>query len=425
MRNAPFVRLGLVVIAIAVLSGSAFATNGYFSHGIGLRAKAMGGAGVAFPQDALTGANNPAAPGFLGNRFDVGVDWFSPDRGSEIVGNAGGDMIDGVFDANGESNFFMPEIGYNNQYRDNMALGFAIYGRGGMNTSYTTPIPLFGTTKAGVDLMQVFLVPYVSYMVNDKHSIGAGINVAWQAFEACGLQNFAGMSSDSTSLTDNGHESSMGLGFTIGYMGRVHPMVDVGVAYASRTYMGRFKKYQGLFAEMGGFDIPPSLSGGITVRPCSRTTVAFDVQRIWYSQIKSINDPLLPNLREAPLGSDDGAGFGWQDVTAFKLGLKYAATGKVALLGGYNYGGQPIPESETLFNMLAPGVVEQHITLGAIIKAGSRAEVTLAYMHAFEKKVEGSGSIPAGSFEEGGFGGGEANLRMNENSFGAAVGWTF
>ncbi len=434
MKTVPFAGLALAVTLVAALCGVACATNGYFSHGVGMRAKASGGAAVAWPQDALSGANNPAAPVFLGNRFDFGVDLFRPDRGSEIGGNAMGDAVNGLYDANGKTNFFMPEIGYNNQYRDHVAVGFALYGRGGMNTTYTTPIPLLGTTGAGVDLMQVFLVPYVAYKVSDNHSIGMGINFGWQAFEATGLQSFTRIdtiaagedttyvprySIDPAHLTNQGHESSMGVGVTIGYMGRVHEAVDVGIVYQSRTYMGRFKKYEGLFAEMGDFDVPASLEGGITVRASGKATMAFDVQHIWYGSIKSIGNPLLPNFAEAKLGEDDGPGFGWQDVTVIKFGLAYDATDKVRLLGGYNYGGQPIPESETLFNMLAPGVVEHHLTLGATLKAGDRVGVTLAYVHAFEKTVEGSESIPAA------FGGGEADLRMNEDSFGAAVGWSF
>jgi long-chain fatty acid transport protein len=300
-----------------------------------------------------------------------------------------------------------------------------------MNTTYTTPIPLFGTTNAGVDLMQMILVPYIAYKINENHSIGFGLNFAWQAFEATGLEVFTDtvMTSDTTyvgkyssdpmNVTNNGHESSMGMGITIGYMGRVHDAVDLGLVYQSRTYMGRFKKYQGLFAEMGDFDIPPSLAGGITLRANEKATLAFDVQHIWYSNIKSINNPLLPNFGEAPLGEDGGAGFGWQDVTAFKFGLAYAATEKVKLLGGYNYGAQPIPQSETLFNMIAPGVVEHHLTLGATVLAGSRTEITVVFAHAFDKTVEGSGSIPEM------MGGGEANLRMSQNSFGVAVGRTF
>ncbi|MGD9401875.1 MAG: outer membrane protein transport protein [bacterium] len=439
MRIASIARLGMAAALIAVMCGAVFATNGYFPHGVGMRAKAVGGAGVAWPQDAMAGATNPAAAGFLGNHFDAGLDIFRPSRGSEIGGNDMGEdeSADGMYDANGKSNFWIPEIGYSNQYRDHLAVGFALFSPGWMNTKYATPIPVLGVTNAGVDLMQLSLVPYVSYRVKENHWLGFGLNLAWQTFEATGLENLADTvwtsdttyvgvhSSDPMSVTNNSHESSMGVGLSIGYMGRVHEMVDVGAVYHSRTYMGRFKKYAGLLAEMGDFDMPPSIAGGVTVRATEKATLAFDVQHIWYSDIKSVGNPLLPNLEEAQLGEDGGAGFGWEDVTAFKFGLAYDATEKVKLLGGFNYGKQPVPESETMLNMLSPGVVESHLTLGATIRTCTGIEVTLAYMHAFQTSVDGSGSIPEGDMEDGGFGGGESSINMSANSFGIAVGWGF
>jgi long-chain fatty acid transport protein len=84
---------------------------------------------------------------------------------------------------------------------------------------------------------------------------------------------------------------------------------------------------------------------------------------------------------------------------------------------------QPIPESQTLFNILAPGVVEDHLTLGATWQLSPRSELTVAYMHAFENEVNGRGSIPPGP--PPGFGGGEANLRMSQDSLGIAWGWKY
>ena len=95
-------RYGLLILVVAaltmiVLPSAAFATNGYFSHGVGQKAKGMAGVGVAYPQDALVAGMNPAGMAFVGNRFDIGFEWFSPDRGSEIVENA---FADGTYDAN-------------------------------------------------------------------------------------------------------------------------------------------------------------------------------------------------------------------------------------------------------------------------------------------------------------------------------------
>ncbi|CAN1539424.1 hypothetical protein MCEMIEM28_01732 [Burkholderiaceae bacterium] len=53
VRAAAALALGAALIP-------AHATNGYFSHGYGIKAKGMGGAGVALAQDGFAGANNPA-----------------------------------------------------------------------------------------------------------------------------------------------------------------------------------------------------------------------------------------------------------------------------------------------------------------------------------------------------------------------------
>ena len=62
------------------------------------------------------------------------------------------------------------------------------------------------------------------------------------------------------------------------------------------------------------------------------------IRSIWYSQIKSINNPLLPNFGEERQNEDNGEGFGCKDVTDFKFGLAFDATERVRLFGGYNYG---------------------------------------------------------------------------------------
>ena len=61
-------------MALAGLAGSAYATNGYFGHGYGMKAKGMAGAATASSDDAFGGANNPASMAFAGNRFDLGVE---------------------------------------------------------------------------------------------------------------------------------------------------------------------------------------------------------------------------------------------------------------------------------------------------------------------------------------------------------------
>ncbi len=60
------------------------------------------------------------------------------------------------------------------------------------------------------------------------------------------------------------------------------------------------------------------------------------------------------------------------------------------------------------------GTVRTHATLGATWKLTNASDVSVSYLHAFAKSVHGAGSIPAA------FGGGEANVRLKENSLGVS-----
>jgi long-chain fatty acid transport protein len=76
-----FTSLISALLLIAV-SGSAFATNGYFTHGVGTDSKGMAGTGIGSNADmgAIMAASNPALAVFTGNQWEVGLSIFSPMR---------------------------------------------------------------------------------------------------------------------------------------------------------------------------------------------------------------------------------------------------------------------------------------------------------------------------------------------------------
>ncbi len=153
-------------IAAALAPGVALATDGYFSHGYGMKSIGMGGVGIALPQDALAPATNPAGLTMVGNRLDIGLDWFRPTRGADIVNNGAG--MTGSYDGNDATDFLIPEFGYSRMLNPDMAVGIAVYGNGGMNTKYkSSPFAAVGgTSPTGVDLTQLFVAPTVAYKVN-------------------------------------------------------------------------------------------------------------------------------------------------------------------------------------------------------------------------------------------------------------------
>jgi len=409
----------LLPLLILLATTQAHATDGYFAHGYGVKSQGMGGVGIALPQDALAAAANPAGMGLIGDRVDFGITWFRPQRESELVNTAGGTKaFDGKYDANDSENFIIPEFGYNRVITPEVTLGVSVYGNGGMNTNYKNGIPLFGSTgRAGVDLSQLFIAPTATWKLTPTQTIGASLNLAYQRFEARGLQGFQALSTSPTNLTDRGHDNSYGAGLHLGWIGQVTDAVTLGATYQSRTYMSKFDKYKGLFAEQGDFDIPSTYGIGIAVKATPTVTLAADVQHINYSDVASVGNASLPNLNNG-LGSNNGAGFGWHDATTIKLGASYAYNESLTLRGGYNHTNQPIRSTDTFFNILAPGVVEDHVTLGATWVLANKGELSVAYMHAFEHSVNGSNSIPNVPL-----GGGNANLKMYQDSLGIAYGW--
>lgn len=419
MRKSRAIRNAAIAAVIAAPLTAAMATNGYFSHGYGMRAKGMGGAGIALPQDAMSAATNPSGMVLVGNRIDFGVDLFMPDRTatytSAYQGVAAGDY------RSGQREFLVPEFGYNRLIGNDMSAGVVVYGNGGMNTNYDTNLITSSGSKTYSNLEQLFISPTIAKKVGD-HSFGVSLNLIRQTFEAKGLEAFdtTANSIHVGSVTNRGEDVSTGWGLKFGWTGQVSPTVTLGAVYQTRSRMSKFDKYKGLFAEEGGFDIPENYGIGMAIKASPKATVAVDVTQINYGSIKSLANPgtLFPQVSGLVMGRENGSGFGWKDMTVFKLGVSYEYRPDLVVRAGYNYSKMPITSQNTYFNILAPATVEQHLTLGATWTLNNKSELTLSYMHAFQQSVAG---VPNGNGQT--VAGYPVDLKMSQNAVGIAYGW--
>ncbi len=384
-------RNGIALAALlALIAAPALATDGYFQLGYGTAQNGMGGAGVALSLNTLAPATNPASDAWV-TGYDLGVALFNPNREFTVTGTSSG--YPGTFGLapgtvkSGSSLFVMPTIGANWKLNETMTLGIAMYGNGGMNTTYDASV--FYAGRTGVNLMQMYIAPTFTIKLAKDHALGVSPVLGYQRFQAEGVSSFAPFSGDPAHLSNRGFDTSLGWGVRIGYLGHLTPWLSVGASYQTEMEMQKFKRYQGLFAEQGDFDIPKNWTVGVAIKPAESFTVAFDVQRIYFSNTESIGNPLLPNLMAARLGADGGAGFGWNDVTAYKAGLQWVASPTLTFRAGYAYAKQPIPEAEVLFNILAPGVIQQHLTAGVSGKVGDKSTLHLSVVRALSHSVTG------------------------------------
>jgi len=405
----------LPVTATLLFSTQSHATNGYFAHGISVAEKGLAGAGVAYSQDTLSAANNPAGMVWQGGAWDIGAALFAPFRKYTVTNppTGGFGLVPGTYDSENEL-FLIPSFGYNWALNTESTIGISVYGNGGMNTEYPStsgpiaPSPActspgtYHCGKTGVNLEQLFFSTTYSRKFSERSSWGISAIAVYQTFKAEGVNSFGGYSSDPSKLSDNGDDSSVGLGARLGVQLGFGTGWTFGAAYQPKIKMDEFDSYAGLFAEKGGFDIPETWTLGLAWEVNKGHNLVFDVQQINYSGVASISNPIAPLLDPSScmggptggtgsgcLGNSAGAGFGWQDMTVYKLGYEWASSEAWTWRVGYSLTDQPIPTTETMFNILAPGVVEQHFTFGFTRSYSNNNDFNFALMYAPSVSVSG------------------------------------
>ncbi len=399
----------LAIIIILTLSSSAYATNGYWSHGYGAKSKSIAGACVAMAFGAMCASSNPASLVRVGNRMDYGLALFAPTRGFTANNDAspvGPPMGPTSIPANeyesGNDFFLIPHFAYNRLLDNDSSIGIAIGGNGGMNTEYDSAVfqnfgnPMnpssMASSPTGIDLIQMFAGVSYSKKLNEQHSFGITPIFAIQAVEINGLQPFRSFSLYPDKVTNNGQDFSYGGGLRFGWFGQITKRISLGASYQTKLKMTEFDEYKGLFAEKGSFDTPANYDLGFAIKVTPKLIFAFDYQRIEYGSIKAMSNAsdLVFMPGQTLLGTDDGLGFGWKDMNVYKFGLQWQYSSDITLRAGYSRANNPFPNTQALFNTLAPAVIRTHYTFGVGTPLSNRTELNVGFTYAPNEKVNGT-----------------------------------
>jgi len=418
---------------------SVFATNGYWSTGYGTKSKSIAGACVAMRFGAMCAASNPGSLVFVGNRLETGLALFAPSRGftanndMEMPPQNYAFIPPGSYESENDY-FLIPHFAYNYELNEDSTLGIAIGGNGGMNSEYGTPgnemfqlpavfsafnpsnnpdmanIPgieeFDATSPTGIDMIQLFIGLTYSRKINEYHGIGITPILAIQTMSVNGLEPFKMFSLHPDNVTGKGRDIAYGGGLRVGWSGEVSPGLILGASYQTKMWMNKFDKYKGLFAEEGSFDIPANLDIGFSYKFQQQWTFAFNYQYIFYSDVKSISnssdipftsDLMNPDIAQMfgiettspALGADNSIGFGWKNMGVMKFGLQWEYSPEWTLRAGYSRASDAIPDSQALFNILAPATVKDHYTFGFSHLLNNNQEISLAATYAANAKIYG------------------------------------
>lgn len=399
-----------LALFLTIAVSSVYATNGAFDYGFSEITRGMGGSGAALPQDTVITAINPAGLAFVKHIADVGAVMYFPDmdyRASDVSPNAPGQIIlsPGHHISN-VSFFFLPDFGLKMPVSKVDSIGFAFFSLGGFGSSYpgwgttlTTSGPPasvpptqnpgpFGGRYLASDLKQAEGSLTFAHNFGFDSSFGLSLLMGVQTLNLQGADLLKPFSNDPYNMTNRSMDSSFGVGVRGGLLLGFIPHVKLAASYQPKVLMSKFHLYKGLFPNNGEFDYPANGVLGVDFELPKKIDVTFDVQRIWFENIAAYgnNDSaLLPGGAcslpgEAPnpfcFGGYQGVGFGWRNVTAYKTGVQWQATPRLALRAGFSHANSVLRPNQAAENVVAPGgAIQNIVTLGFSQRVGKTGQL--------------------------------------------------
>jgi long-chain fatty acid transport protein len=412
--------ISLAALCVGV-APAAIATDGHFLHGVGAVNAAMGGAGVAVNRSLLgTFYLNPSGlMAYDGARVEFGFELFKPDRttSADLPGFASGSTTS-------KSDWVpIPAMGLSYRLKnDRVVLGLGALGIGGFGVDYAassigvagvegSPLLLpqpngFGAIFSNYSFLKIS--PTAAVALSPKLWLGGAINVDWASLA---VQPMPTVAPACTSMTGPCYypsaaatDGAFGVGFQLGLTYNINDLVAVGLSYTSPQWFSAFE-FNSAYAnpDLPSFgapltieftlDVPQIFAAGVGLKPLPGMTIGLDGRYITYESTKGFSG--------SGFNADGSvAGFGWQNIFVLAVGGEYWLSDRVALRAGYNYSQNPVPDSLSFFNIPAPAIVQNHVTLGAGYKVSRRVQIDLGYYHAFENTITGpipNPAVPPGS----------------------------
>lgn len=409
----------VALLAASVVPTMVEARLATFDVGYGTKSKGMGGCAVAYAQDSLVGATNPAGMVWVGTRFDEAnqayffrreYTWDNP--GLATIPGVGTTGLPGSGRSRGKPEWkWIPSSGINYDLDDWSSIGVSSYGCGG-HTEYprTNPVAAGNTgaipnlsypqhDRLGLAYRQFIAACTYSRWITDYQSVGISLLVGVQTLRAKGFYAFdtANRSVSPGRVTNEGTDWGVGAGFRIGWMGRLLPEWTFGLSATSPMWFTKFRRYSGLFPQHGKVNAPPSIAAGATWHWHEDSNISFEYQRVFYTQ-EQVWSNSIGNFVAAGgtqlAGADHGPGFGWRDANFYKLGIDYKdPCGQWDVRTGFAWCNAMFRPSELDVNLITQELAKAHVTAGFTWHWDDCTDIDISYFHAVNVQMKGNSRI--------------------------------
>lgn len=403
----PTWRVTFVVSVVWLLPSIALATNGLNMIGFGAQSVAMGGADVVVARDTTALNGNPAG---LSNIGDQAMDLFSAVAYALDVNHA--DSLGN--DAPVDNKFIgLGGMGYARRLQGKpLVVGVGLFAQGGAGSVYRNLAIPFGGRD---ELSSLFRIAKLSFggawQPDPRLSLGVSFALVYgdlqqKVFPQTSVTGFSGYEIEGL------HALKPGL--KIGAQYRPSPDLTLGATYTTATDLpltgGSLTANlaaQGLGkityrdVRLTGLSLPQEVALGLAWQVNEPLLLAFKLA--WLDWSRALERSHLtarnPDSPAAPAETVGVSTLNWRDQYVLALGMDFTLDARTHLLGGYNYGRNPIPAEHT--QPLLATTAKHHLTFGVThLGAGNWRQTFAAEYQPGNTVRYANPELPFGASEE-------------------------
>jgi long-chain fatty acid transport protein len=266
-----------------------------------------------------------------------------------------------------EDKVYFPSTFYlTHQFNDHWSAGLAVFNPFGLGTVWDSDWE--GNTIATKSRITTFNInPTVACQVTPKLAIGAGLDIL--LLDAKLKSKYLLAPTIDQKFTGDGE----GIGFNLGLQLQITDALSFGTAYRSEIEIDIDGKaeFSAIIPDMEGkatLTLPAQFTAGLAYRFSPDWTIEAGVR---WEDWSSFDELAIDFGAASMIYPRD-----WDDTWAFNIGTKYRLNNRVALMAGYLYGDNPVPDST--FEPAIPDSDTHLFTVGSELTF-DQFKVALAY----------------------------------------------
>ncbi|MRJ02003.1 MAG: transporter [Epsilonproteobacteria bacterium] len=383
-----------------------------------LKSVALAGAYVAGAKGADAAYFNPANMAFMeeGNWVELAITGIYLPK-IKFSGQTYMPLSKSFEEASAKSrseSFLVPHLHWVGSEFDRIRFGLSVATPAGLSKRWRTQPQIWSAEEFTLRVVEVN--PSLSYRVNEKLSVGAGLRAIYS-------DGKVRIHYPHLYREDLDGDSDIKWGYNLALSYRLHPTLTLGATYRSKVKLneiGSAKGYIGKYlvskekkdlSTLIAFNtrasvaipLPATLSLAVALWITEKTQVEVEYERTFWSKYKVLDFSFDDPLAEAVLGRPKPKN--WEDSNTFRVGITHNHNGKWTTMYGFAYDETPVPEERVGFEL--PDSDALIFSFGALYRYSERLSFGAAYLFDYklprsvEKASRNSNGI-AGRFSDGG-----------------------